>query len=225
MCYVDINRSTLDCSHVWYHFIKPCATKATLETCPGKLCVEGWEIRCDFCPYCANWPLPQSEFRLVGGQSRSNSIIPSVRHNSVSSSASSVSNDAQDGLARSTTAPDHSPSRRRPSVITVSGARKLSRQGSLQKDTREHHLYDMSPVLAASEKNARMNALVERYAESAIPVEALSFASPVEPRRAELPRRDSIMKKRESVIAEEGDQSSWKKHSKRLSGIFRKGSY
>jgi hypothetical protein len=106
--------------------------------------------------------------------------------------------------------------------MTVSGARRLNRSGEL----RGYHeqIYDMSPVLAASERNARLNALVERYMEDSLGSPQLEVLL-----EDEQTRRDSVAKDKESDMGQfiadevqEGGASGWKKHSRKLSGMFRR---
>ena len=150
----------------------------------------------------------------------------------MSSSASGASagrrsslNDNFDGISRvnSSASGAATPPRRHSNILTVSGARRLNRAGELRGY--HEHIYDMSPVLAASERNARLNALVERYMEDSLgslPMEALM--------EDEKTRHVSIANKKESEVSQvieeeipEGGDKRWKRHSRRLSGIFRKG--
>jgi hypothetical protein len=184
MCLVDLNRSTLSCNHLWYHLIEGCSPSTTLDKCPGKTRVSGWvsalirywrspnciqEIKSDFCPFCAGWPISDAEFRLLGAAKQSG------RHNSVSSSGSSNSDRSLWSLPQSSSVPTLVPSaseslpsstaighKYRPSIISVSGARHLIRSGNLGGVA--ERLYDMTPVLAASEDNEHMNVLVDAYA-------------------------------------------------------------
>jgi hypothetical protein len=130
-----------------------------------------------------------------------------------------------EGLSRATSSASDAPTppRRYPGVITVSGARRLNRSGELKGYP--EHLYDMSPVVAASERNARLNALVERYMEN-----SLGSLDSEDLLGNELTRRDSNAKKEESEAShlvsdeiQEGESNGWKKHSRKLSGIFKKG--
>lgn len=111
--------------------------------------------------------------------------------------------------------------KRRPSVTTVNTARKLSKTGGL-KD----HLHDISPVLVAREMNAHINELVDHYYEDSL--EPSSITAQPEKRSASS-RNDSLSNKPRQSIAtvseldEEAEQVGWKK-SKRLSGMFRRGS-
>jgi hypothetical protein len=97
----------------------------------------------------------------------------------------------------------------------------MSRTGELTG--RHEHLYDMSPVHAASERNARINSRVERYME-----ESLENVEVPEPQRRAIGRQDYYAQKRERIAAPlvedpaEGE-SNWKKQSKRLTGMFRRG--
>jgi len=53
--------------------MRPCTPSANLSNCGAKLALSGWEIKCDFCPFCSSWNLTNSEYRLVGND-RSPSI-------------------------------------------------------------------------------------------------------------------------------------------------------
>lgn len=66
MCIAELNVSLLPCRHRWYHLLRPCSPSTNLSNCPSKLSLEGWEIKCDFCPYCATWNLDNASYRLVG---------------------------------------------------------------------------------------------------------------------------------------------------------------
>jgi len=66
MCIAELNVSLLPCRHRWYHLSRACSPSANLSNCTRKLGLAGWEIKCDFCPYCAGWNLSNSEYRLVG---------------------------------------------------------------------------------------------------------------------------------------------------------------
>lgn len=66
MCIAELNVSLLPCRHRWYHLSSSCSPSANLGNCPGKLGLLGWEIKCDFCPYCSGWNVSPTEYRLVG---------------------------------------------------------------------------------------------------------------------------------------------------------------
>lgn len=66
MCIAELNVSLQPCRHRWYHLVRSCSPSTNLANCGGKLGISGWEIKCDFCPYCAGWNLSTSEYRLVG---------------------------------------------------------------------------------------------------------------------------------------------------------------
>ncbi|KAF1978362.1 hypothetical protein BU23DRAFT_577267 [Bimuria novae-zelandiae CBS 107.79] len=66
MCVAELNVSVLPCRHRWYHLSRPCTPSTNLSNCDKKLGITGWEIKCDFCPYCSGWNLSHSEYRLVG---------------------------------------------------------------------------------------------------------------------------------------------------------------
>ncbi|KAH7139408.1 hypothetical protein B0J11DRAFT_42565 [Dendryphion nanum] len=69
MCVAELNVSLGPCRHRWYHLHSPCSPSANLANCSSKLALSGWEIKCDFCPYCDDWEPSSSEFRLVGNDS------------------------------------------------------------------------------------------------------------------------------------------------------------
>jgi hypothetical protein len=66
MCVAELNVSLQPCRHRWYHLSRPCKPSANLINCGNKLGLSGWEIKCDFCPYCAGWNVSATEYRLVG---------------------------------------------------------------------------------------------------------------------------------------------------------------
>ncbi|KAF2655873.1 hypothetical protein K491DRAFT_704369 [Lophiostoma macrostomum CBS 122681] len=66
MCVAELNLSLLPCRHRWYHLSRSCSPSSNLSNCPTKLGISGWEIKCDFCPYCSGWNVSPSEYRLVG---------------------------------------------------------------------------------------------------------------------------------------------------------------
>ncbi|KAF2644995.1 hypothetical protein P280DRAFT_391541 [Massarina eburnea CBS 473.64] len=104
MCIAELNVSLLPCRHRWYHLSQPCAPSSNLSNCSSRLGLSGWEIKCDFCPYCSGWNLSTSEYRLIGtdaapasgGLSRTPSITLNttrreMRRGSLSRSSSSTS--------------------------------------------------------------------------------------------------------------------------------------
>jgi hypothetical protein len=137
MCYAELNVSLNECQHRWYHMLRPCTPGGNLNDCPGKIVLEGWEIRCDFCPFCSGWPLESGEFLLFGGSphSRSSSIsTPLSRTPSLSTTVHTARRDSK-GLAR-----------------TGSGASISAALGS--------------PVFSAGERNKAINSRVDAYFES-----------------------------------------------------------
>jgi len=141
MCIAELNVSTEVCGHRWYHMVRSCIPGGNLLSCPSKLALEGWEIKCDFCPFCAGWPLDGGEFMLLGSQPHSRS---------------SSFND---------------PLSRRPSLTTtVAAARRDSKRGSLARaDSGASSVSAAStsalgsPVYVASERNRAMNQRVDSY--------------------------------------------------------------
>lgn len=100
MCVVDLNVSLSNCQHRWYHLLRPCNPVTNLSNCASKLALEGWETKCDFCPYCDGWNLDSASYRLVGND-RSPSVGGLSRSPSLSVSLSSARRDSRRGsLAR-----------------------------------------------------------------------------------------------------------------------------
>ncbi|PSN66702.1 hypothetical protein BS50DRAFT_371854 [Corynespora cassiicola Philippines] len=66
MCIAELNVSLLPCRHRWYHLVRSCSPSSNLSNCGKKLGLSGWEIKCEFCPFCSGWNLSNSEYRLVG---------------------------------------------------------------------------------------------------------------------------------------------------------------
>jgi hypothetical protein len=101
MCIAELNVSTLPCRHRWYHLNQACHSERNLSNCPQKLALSGWEIKCDFCPFCASWDLDMESYRLVGND-RSPSIGGLSRSPSAKLSLASTRRDSRRGsLARS----------------------------------------------------------------------------------------------------------------------------
>ncbi|KAF2205980.1 hypothetical protein GQ43DRAFT_467685 [Delitschia confertaspora ATCC 74209] len=101
MCIAELNVSLLPCQHRWYHLARPCSDTTNLSNCGAKLGLSGWEIKCDFCPYCADWNVSNTDYRLLG-----NDKLPSVgglsRTPSLPFSLSATRRDSRRGsLARS----------------------------------------------------------------------------------------------------------------------------
>ncbi|KAF2432352.1 hypothetical protein EJ08DRAFT_659035 [Tothia fuscella] len=134
MCIAELNVSLNTCAHRWYHLVRPCVEGANLQACPTRLALEGWEIKCDFCPFCAGWPLGGGEFMLLGSH-------PHSRSSSFSA-----------------------PLSRTPSMTTsVSAARRDSRRGSMAISETSNTSAPGSPVFTTSERNRSMNNRVDSY--------------------------------------------------------------
>lgn len=148
MCKSELNVSLEACRHRWYHMIQPCTPGYNLTTCPFKMALEGWEIKCDFCPFCAGWPLDPGEFVLLGSQlhSRSNSFSdPLSRRSSLTTPVSIARRDSKNGrLSRSDSASSYTTPQNGRSALGALAALK-------------------SPVYAASEKNRAMNQRIDNY--------------------------------------------------------------
>ena len=76
MCIAELNVSLLSCRHRWYHMVRPCQPSAHLSNCGQKLCLSGWEIKCDFCPYCSGWNLSDAE--TVAEQAQLREVVRQV---------------------------------------------------------------------------------------------------------------------------------------------------
>lgn len=145
MCIAELNVSLNECSHRWYHMLRPCVPGGNLNSCPGKIALEGWETRCDFCPFCANWPLESGEYLLFGGS-------PHSRRSSIST-----------------------PLSRTPSLSTsVHIARRDSRREDLVRTGSSSSISNVfngipaptSPVSSTGERNKALNSRVDTYFES-----------------------------------------------------------
>ncbi|KAE9985644.1 hypothetical protein BLS_006727 [Venturia inaequalis] len=112
------------------------------------MALEGWEIKCDFCPFCAGWPLNPAEFLLLGSQlhSRTNSFSdPLSRRSSLTTPVSIARRDSKNGrLTRSDSASSHTSPQNGKSALGALAALK-------------------TPVNAASEKNRAMNQRIDNY--------------------------------------------------------------
>lgn len=136
MCVAELNVSLQPCRHRWYHLLRPCSPTTNLSNCPNKLGIEGWETKCDFCPYCSSWNLSTTDFRLVG-----NDRSPSVG-----------------GLSRS-------PSLNYGSTTTLTSARRDSRRASLARtdSTGSIPALGLSVVEKTGEKNRAISARLDAY--------------------------------------------------------------
>jgi len=65
MCVAELCVTVLPCQHRWYHLVRPCNPSSNLSTCRKKLGISGWEVKCDFCPYCQGH-VSEFEYRLIG---------------------------------------------------------------------------------------------------------------------------------------------------------------
>ncbi|KAL2355477.1 hypothetical protein BJ546DRAFT_690164 [Cryomyces antarcticus] len=138
MCVADLNVSTLPCQHRWYHLLRPCAPTKNLANCPSKLRLEGWEIRCAFCPWCSDWgALDTAAFRLFGNNRTPSSTGGLSRH---TSNADSVAPQGREG------SPGQMDER--------------CRRGSLARTNSDDELE------AAGERNRAMNLRIDAYLSS-----------------------------------------------------------
>ncbi|KZF22476.1 hypothetical protein L228DRAFT_126830 [Xylona heveae TC161] len=54
MCVAQLNVCVQPCQHRWYSLLRPCQSSRNLSNCPEKLSLEGWENKCDTCPWCSS---------------------------------------------------------------------------------------------------------------------------------------------------------------------------
>jgi hypothetical protein len=213
MCRVDLNRTTQSCGHRWYHLLTPCTASSSLSNCPGKLAIEGWEIKCDFCPFCAGWDLSTNEFMVLGGST--------ARNGSVSSAASTSSGgygDNSDLKFRST--PIGIPLSRQPSLTaSVSGARRVSRSGSFAGSDINISPYDAGPVLGALEKNQQMNARIHGYIDELPELSSDGKRSKSKFRKSRAVEREQEEQNNEQ---QENESPAWKRRSKSIISLVRR---
>ncbi|KAK8253726.1 hypothetical protein IWZ00DRAFT_542803 [Phyllosticta capitalensis] len=136
MCVAELNVSLQPCRHRWYHLLRPCSPNANLSNCKNKLGLEGWETKCDFCPYCSSWNLSSTKYRLVG-----NDRSPSVG-----------------GLSRS-------PSISYSSTTTLTSARRDSRRASLARTDSSSSIAmpSLSVLEKTGERNRAISARLDAY--------------------------------------------------------------
>lgn len=65
MCVAELCVTVLPCQHRWYHLVRPCSPSSNLSTCGKKLGISGWEVKCDYCPYCQGH-VSEFEYKLIG---------------------------------------------------------------------------------------------------------------------------------------------------------------
>jgi hypothetical protein len=65
MCVAELCVTMLSCQHRWYHLVRPCSPSSNLSTCGKKLGISGWEVKCEYCPYCQGH-VSEFEYRLIG---------------------------------------------------------------------------------------------------------------------------------------------------------------
>ncbi|KAI9815266.1 MAG: hypothetical protein M1827_002746 [Pycnora praestabilis] len=66
MCLAELDVSTQPCRHRWYQLVRGCQENNDFTKCKGKLSIQGWEKRCDFCPFCEGTPIDERQIRLIG---------------------------------------------------------------------------------------------------------------------------------------------------------------
>jgi hypothetical protein len=232
MCIADLNVSTLPCQHRWYHLIRSCSPSSNLHTCPGRLAIEGWEIKCDFCPYCAGWDVADNGSYKMIGTDRSPSVGGISRSNSVSTAMGVGS--VNGGLSMFGTP-----------YVPLSAARRESRAaaGSRRSSLARTDSSGSVSLMAReySEKNRATNARIDAYVASR-PNQFLASSSvtPVVPEIATTTATTPTTSMVASAAAadeeppsptdsgssddrtEKGSIKGWRKHAKRFSkGIFK----
>lgn len=65
MCVAELCVTVLPCQHRWYHLVRPCSPSSNLSTCGKKLGISGWEVKCEYCPYCQGH-VSEFEYKLIG---------------------------------------------------------------------------------------------------------------------------------------------------------------
>ncbi|KAF2086796.1 hypothetical protein K490DRAFT_43540 [Saccharata proteae CBS 121410] len=196
MCVAELNVSLLPCQHRWYHLLRPCGAATNLNNCSSKLKLEGWETKCDFCPYCSAWNLSNSEYRLVG-----NDRTPSIGG---LSRTPSVSFTSLTGARRDS---------RRASLARTDSSGSLANIGA-----------GINIVEKASERNRAINARLDAYLGSNPErVKTASDSSDEEeaqpPSPAEATGEDAMARVDAQVVGKKNTgfvKKSWRK-SKRLS--------
>ncbi|KAI9843133.1 MAG: hypothetical protein M1837_006586 [Sclerophora amabilis] len=111
MCLAELKVSVQPCQHRWYQLLRNCTPTRHLSNCPGKLAIQGWEKKCDSCPWCSRNDLSDNDCRLIGSDraptSTGNGFLPPmyqtnpsgrVRRDSCKSNASSI--EGEDSLIR-----------------------------------------------------------------------------------------------------------------------------
>jgi hypothetical protein len=64
MCIAKLYATMLPCQHRWYHLDRSCSPSSNLSTCGERLGISGWEVKCEYCPYCYGHSV--SEYKLIG---------------------------------------------------------------------------------------------------------------------------------------------------------------
>jgi hypothetical protein len=64
MCIAKLCATIHPCQHRWYDLLRPCSPSSNLSTCDKRLGISGWEVKCEYCPYCYGHSV--SEYKLIG---------------------------------------------------------------------------------------------------------------------------------------------------------------
>ncbi|KAF2398410.1 hypothetical protein EJ06DRAFT_107327 [Trichodelitschia bisporula] len=240
MCLAELNVSLNSCQHRWYHLLRSCAPNINLHTCPTRLALEGWEIKCGFCPFCAAWPLPDGEFLLFGG------LHPPPeahsRHNSTSTTSTTGPSSPESSSRPSSSETVFSPRLARRTVTAPlesssgSWTAQLSRANSVataSTPTSPHHHVHLAARMSGSgesgAKNRAMNQRVDAYF-AALPLrvrEADRRASEGAAGEEVCSTDETEEDRRASIVArgKGGAKKAWggvKRKSKDWGGLFKK---
>ncbi|EMC93070.1 hypothetical protein BAUCODRAFT_272698 [Baudoinia panamericana UAMH 10762] len=121
MCVARLHVTKQPCQHRWFQLVRPCDPANNLANCPGRLQVEGWEMRNDTCPWCdSTGPAALASTHQLFGSTSSTT--------SVSSACSPLSL-------------DHEPTRphRSASIGTLSTLSRHSSSGSTESERGRRH--------------------------------------------------------------------------------------
>jgi hypothetical protein len=64
MCIAKLCVTMRPCQHRWYLLDQRCAPSSNLSTCDKRLGISGWEVKCEYWPYC--YGHSGSEYKLIG---------------------------------------------------------------------------------------------------------------------------------------------------------------
>ena len=77
MCIAKLYATMQPCKHCWYHLDQRCSPSSNLLTCGKRLGIVGWEVKCEYCPYCYGYSV--SEYKLIGVNNRFQTVAEKNR--------------------------------------------------------------------------------------------------------------------------------------------------